>query len=245
MILRLSGLATPTKISSPPWISGPFQELQGQRGTSTQAALWQTANPQKSVELFCKSKCFVNLIHWFHEFWNLDTSRFGEGVIQEISRHTLYPYFHSQEQILLPTQVKVHWYVITGLCVIWRIFLYIFDMQLWQNLEFFPATDGVRVAENTVATDNVQGSPSQLQPGFMGEGLMDGSWMCHFLCLSLERSKSSNNAREWSHGPNFKASIWKSLEIDHQKFDLQDSKRPTVNQKNMGMQPKGLADLIW
>ena len=41
-------------------------------------------------------------------------------------------------------------------------------MQLWQNLELFPATDGVRVAENTVATDNVQGSPSQLQPGFMG-----------------------------------------------------------------------------
>ena len=52
-----------------------------------------------------------------------------------------------------------------------------------QDLELFPGglTD-LRVAENTVATDNAQRSPSQLQPEFMGAGLMDGSWMCHFLC---------------------------------------------------------------
>lgn len=140
------------------------------------------------------------------------------------------PHFHSQEQVLLPTQVKVQWYVIKGLCVIWRIFSHIFEMPLWQNpmtayrsyfqrykiWNFFPAdwliSELLRILLQLTMLNVVL-------PGFNQSSWEQGWWMVHGCVIvpGLERSKSSNNAREWSHGPNFKASIWKSSEIEPTK----------------------------
>ena len=158
--------------------------------------------------------------------------------------------FPGANTVLLPTQVKVQWYVITGLCVIWRIFSYIFEMPLWQNpmtacrsyfqrykiWNFFPAdwriSELLRILLQLTMLNVVL-------PSFNQSSWEQGWWMVHGCVIfvpGLESSKSSNNAREWSHGPNFKASIWKSLTIE-------PTKDPQWTNKKWGW--KGLVDLIW